>query len=108
MRLSTSERLVSLAGFWLAIYLASHHPSRSVGAEPIEWRPRGIVQLTMTWEGQLVIVRSDCFEHRHIGQRWDGITTCSCWHVTEESCVCCVVVREPQVCRLTGSPTNDL
>lgn len=39
MRLSASERLRSLAGFWLAIYLASHHPSCSVGAEPIEWIP---------------------------------------------------------------------
>lgn len=39
MRLSASERLRSLAGVWLAIYLASHHPSCSIGAEPIEWRP---------------------------------------------------------------------
>lgn len=69
MRLSASERLRSLAGFWLAIYLASHHPSCSIGAEPIEWRPRGIVQLMMTGEDQLVIVQSNCSEHRHIGQQ---------------------------------------
>ena len=29
----------SLAGFWLAIYLASDHPSCPTGAEPIEWSP---------------------------------------------------------------------
>lgn len=108
MRLSASERSLSLAGVWLAIYLASHHPSRSAGAEPIEWRPRGIVQLMMTWEDPLVIVQSNCFEQRHIGQQWYGVTTCSCWHVTGESCVCCLALGEPSVCRLTGVPANNL
>lgn len=43
----------SLAGFWLAIYLASHHPSCWTGAEPIEWSSRGIVQLMMTLGGSI-------------------------------------------------------
>lgn len=29
-----------------------------------------------------------------LGSKWDGVTTCSCWHVTGESCVCCLVPRE--------------
>lgn len=84
------QEACSLAGFWLAIYLASHHPGCWIGAEPIEWSPRGIVQLKMTWEGQLAVVQSNCFEHRPIGQQREGVTACSCWHVTVGSCVRCV------------------
>lgn len=73
---------ISLAGFWLAIYLASNHPGCWNRRRADRMESREIIQLMMMdWEGgQLVIVWSICpiaLGTGALSSTGDGFTACS-------------------------------